>query len=345
MRPTLLLLLAALPACLAAQTPRPGQLVGVLLGSDSTPIRDAVVRATQGPRTLMGRSNAQGVYRVGDLGPGEWTVVVRRLGFSPFLDRLTFDPAGMRRDYVLRELVATLDPVLVAEGWTGVRGIVGDVRSLAPLAGARVTLIGGDTTARTDSAGRFALPLSAGRAVALRVDREGFAPQLLTATVPRDGYLEFDLPLDTLRDAQRSQVVWEDLDRRLRFATPRAAHVGRDELAASDAVRLDAALNESPSLVSRGVIVTRAACVLVDGVPRPGLSVDGILSADVEFVEVYPAGTDLSRTLVLRWPPRAECGSPGATQRGAMGGLVRGGTRRGLDPQLAEFVVVWTRPR
>lgn len=333
------------PALLGAQTPRAGMLTGRLIGPDSTPVRDAMVRATRGPRTVLARSNADGVYRLTGLGAGEWTVAVRRLGFTPFVERVDFDARGMRRDYILRELVVTLDPVLVAERWSGVRGVVGDIRYLSPLPDARVRVVGGDTITRTDGAGRFAVALAPGAEVVLRIEREGYARQLVTATVPRDGYVELDVPMDTLRDARRDQLVWEDLDRRLKFATVRAARVGREELARSDASRLDAALNEAPSAVRAGVTVTRAACLFIDGVPRPGMTVDAVLAGDVEFVEVYPPGADLTNTLALRWPPRAECGAPGGFQRGGAGAAVRPGSRRGTDPQLAQFVVVWTRPR
>ncbi len=337
------LALVAIPA--RAQTPREGMLTGRLIGPDSTPVRDAIVRATQGPNTVIARSNDQGVYRLTGLYAGQWTITARRLGFSPFMDRVFFDPRGMRRDYLMRELVATLDPVLVTDRWTGVRGVVGDIRFLSPLADARVEVLGGTDGVRTDSAGRFAVPLAPGTEVVLRVEREGYDRQVVTATVPATGYLELDVALDTLRGERRDQLVWADLDKRLKFATHRGAWVGREELMRSDATRLDAALTESGTLTLKGLVVTRRACLFVDGVARPGVGVDAVLAGDVEFVEVYPAGADLTNTLASRWPPRAECGAPAGFVRGGAGTAVERGSRRGTDPQFAQFVAVWTRPR
>ncbi len=337
--------LAIATASAGAQTPREGMLTGRLIGPDSLPIRDAIVRATQGPKTVLARSNDQGVYRLTGLYAGPWAIAVRRLGYSPFVDRLTFDPRGMRRDYLMRALVASLDPVLVSERWTGVRGVVGDIRFLSPLAGASVQLLGGTARVQTDSAGRFAVPLAPGTEVVLRVEREGYGRQVVTATVPTDGYLELDVAMDTLRGVRRDALVWADLDRRLKFASPRAAWVGREELARSDASRLDAALTESGTLTLKGLIVTRRACLFVDGVARPGVPVDAILAGEVEFVEVYPVGADLTNSLASRWPPRAECGAPGGSLRGGAGTAVRVGSRRGTDPQFAQFVAVWTRPQ
>ncbi len=329
-----------------AQTPRGGMLTGRLIAPDSTPVRNAIVRATQGPNTVLARSNDQGVYRLTGLYAGQWTISVRRLGYSPFVDRLMFDPRGMQRDYLMRELVATLDPVLVSERWTGVRGVVGDIRFLSPLAGASVQVMGGASSVQTDSAGRFAMPMAPGTEVVLRVEREGYDRQVVTATIPTDGYLELEVAMDTLRSVRRDALVWADLDRRLKFASsPRAAWVGREELARSDASRLDAALTASGTLTMKGLIVSRRACLFVDGIPRPGVPVDAILAGEIEFVEVYAAGADLTKTLASRWPPRAECGAPGGLMRGGAGTAVAAGSRRGTDPQFAQFVVVWTRPQ
>jgi hypothetical protein len=325
-----LLVLLCGPVAIRAQSPRPGMLTGQLIGPDSTVVPDATLRATQGARTIIARSGRDGVFRLAGLGDGEWTITVRRLGFAPVLDRVTLPPEGLRRDYIMREAVAALDPVLVSERWTGVRGIVGDIRRLTPLPGARIEVVGDEASTSSDSAGRFALPLAPGTAVLLRVEAEGFLRGMFSLVVPAEGYLDLEIPLDTMRERSRDWMALEDLDRRLRFATPRSAIVGRDEILRSDAARLDLALAESPTLTRRGIIVTRGACVFVDGVPRPGFPVDAVLAGLVEFVEVYPAGTDLSRTLAQRWPPRGICGVPTAIPRG-------------MRSQVAQFVAIWTR--
>jgi hypothetical protein len=309
-------------------------LTGQLLTGDSAVVRDATLRATQGAQTIVARSGRDGVFRLAGLGEGEWTITVRKLGFAPALDRVTLPPGGLRRDYIMREAVATLDPILVSERWTGVRGIVGDIRKLSPLDGARVEVVGEDAQTTTDASGRFALPMAPGTEVLLRVEAEGFVRGMYSLEVPAEGYLEIEIPLDTLREATRDWMAMEDLERRLKFATPRAAIVGREQILRSDATRLDDALNEAPGLTRQGIIVNRSACLFVDGIPRPGFPVDAVPAGLVEFVEVYPPESDLSNTLASRWPPRAACGAPGASQRGMSPSARR---------QLAQFVAVWMR--
>jgi hypothetical protein len=59
--------------------------------------------------------------------------------------------------------------------------------------------------------------------------------------------------------------------------------------------------------------------------------VDAIRAADVEFVEAYPEGSDLTRTLASRWPANAVCG---------IGSLARRASDRRRE---AQYVVVWLR--
>jgi hypothetical protein len=80
-----------------------------------------------------------------------------------------------------------------------------------------------------------------------------------------------------------------------------------------------------------GIFIARSTCVFVNGRPRPGLPFDALRAADIEFLEAYGPGADISRTLLARWPPDAPCGSPGPTEQGS-------------DPRWrAEYVSVWTR--
>lgn len=318
-------------APLGAQTPRPGMITGRIADTSGAPLADVSVRATQGARTVFAESNKEGVYRLTGLDGGAWVLSVRRLGFVPALDTVTMRPEGERHDVVLRAHVVTLDPVLVTEGWRGVQGVVGDARYLTPLTGASVGLVGQARAVRTDAAGRFAIPATVGDAVLLLVEVPGYAHSLVSLTVPASGYIELDVALDTLRDGRANRIVLGDLEQRLRFATPNAGFVNREELARMGSTSLLDALLDAPSLARKGIVVTRAACLFVDGVARPGMPVDLVSAGMVEFVEVYPARTELSNTLARRWPPRAVCGAPGGATRGA------------TSSQTARFVSVWTR--
>jgi Carboxypeptidase regulatory-like domain len=328
----LCVLLVPLGSALHAQQLRAGLLVGRVTDPAGASIPDAVLRATQGARTIIVEADEDGDFRIAGLAGGTWTVAVRRLGYRPIAVEVAMPAEGMRRDFTLEATTASLDPQLIAVRWTGVRGVVGDARRISPLAGARVRLLGSDAAASSDSLGNFALPLPGGRDIVLRVERAGYAARLVSVTIPLDGYLDLDVALDTTLVEPKDLWVYRDLDQRLKFATPRAVQVSREEIEATDAVSLGTALSLTPSVTERGLTIGRGACVFVNGVPRPGFPVDAILAGGVEFVEAYPPGSELTRTLALKWPPRAACGA----------GPVRtiGG---GGDRQVAQFVSVWLK--
>lgn len=318
---------------LSAQQIRPGLILGRVVDADGAGVGDAVLRATQGPRTILAYTDRDGDFRLGGLVGGAWTISVRQLGYRPLAVEVELPGEGLRRDFTIERTIAVLDPALVSAKWSGVRGVVGDARRVTALSGASIRLLGSDATASTDSAGGFALPLPGGRDVLLRVERAGFATRLVSATVPAEGYVELEIPLDTAVRAARDYWVWRDLDARLKYATPRAAQVSRQELAATDAVSLEAALARSRSVARAGVRITRGACVFVNGIARPGQPIDAIDADAVEFVEAYPPGTDLTRTLVMRWPPGGQCGVPDGSARPTASD----------SKQTAQFLSVWLR--
>ncbi|MBK7908169.1 MAG: carboxypeptidase regulatory-like domain-containing protein [Gemmatimonadetes bacterium] len=337
MRPLLLAaalcaLLAPLGSELPAQQLRPGLLVGRVTDPSGASVADAVLRATQGARTIIVEADEDGDFRITGLAGGTWTIAIRRLGYRPLAADILMPAEGLRRDFTLETTTAMLDPQLIAARWTGVRGVVGDARRITPLAGARVRLLGSDAMASSDSLGNFALQVPGGRDIVLRVERTGFASRLVSLTVPPDSYLDLDVALDTTLSAPKDALLYRDLDQRLKYATPRAVQVSREEIEGTDAVSLGTALGLTPSVTERGVAIGRGACVFVNGVARPGFPVDAILAGEVEFVEVYPPGSELTRTLSLRWPARAACGT--GTVRTAGGVAAR---------QTAQFVSVWLK--
>ena len=335
---SMLLALVVLPCAatasqLAAQSQRPGMLVGRVVDPEGTPVGNAILRATRGNRTVIAEAEDDGDFRIAGLGGGAWLLTVRRLGFAPLAVELELPASGLRRDFVLRPTTPALDPLLLAARWSGVRGVVGDARRIVPLAGATVRAMGSDAAASTDSLGNFALPLPAGRAIVLRVERMGFETRLVTASVPAEGYRVLEVPLDTAPKPAHDDWVWRELDQRLRYATPRALQVGREAIERSDAVSLGSALEGGRSVGMNRVIVTRRACLFVNGVAKPGFPVDAIRAARVEFVEAYPAGTDLTRTLAQRWPAGAICGVDDGTTT----------SLASVNRQVAQFVSVWLR--
>lgn len=329
----MLALALLLAAPLGAQQVRPGLLVGRITDPAGAPVAEAVVRATQGSRTVLAQADEDGDYRLAGLAGGKWTISIRRLGFRPAAVDVEMPVEGLRRNFTVERNSPALDPVLVAARWTGVRGTVGDARRIDPLAGASVHIVGAEQGTGTDTLGHFALPLPGGRDALLRVERAGFATRLVSVTVPADGYVELDFALDTVAEKPLDGWKWRDLDQRLKFATPRAVLVSRRDIETSEAVSLLTALQFSRQMRDRGALVDRRACVFVNGVAKPNFPLDAIMADDVEFVEAYPAGTELTRTLIMSWPTGASCG-------------VREGTSLPVSAasrQLVQFVSVWLR--
>lgn len=323
--------LAVLATGSGAQPLRPGVLTGRVLAASGGAVAEPVIRVSRGAVIHLAEGERDGDFRVDGVSVGRWQVSIRREGFEPLIVEIEMPSAGLRRDFTLVEATGTLDSALVASGWKGVRGAVSDSRGNAALVGASLRLLGGEATASTDSTGRFAMPLPAGKDFILRVGRTGYATRLVTGRTPTTGYAVVDIPLDTTDQEGTDYWIWRDLERRLRYATPRAARMTRAEIAATGAVSLGSAIEAGPSVAGRGLVVTSGTCLFVDGLPRPGATVDAIRSSDVEFVEAYPDGSDLTRTLASRWPTNAVCGS---------GGMATGPT----DPRrAAHYVVVWLR--
>lgn len=337
--PAVALLLAVLAAIAApgasvsAQAPRPGVLAGRVIDEDGQPVGQAVLRATQGAETILAYARDNGDFRIGGLEAGLWTVSVRRLGFRPIAVEVEMLPGGLQRTFTLRATRTELDPVLIAARWTGVRGVVGDARRIDPLAGASVRVMGSDAAVGSDSLGHFAVALPGGRDVLLRIERAGYQTRLVSAVVPENGYVELDIPMDTNPSKPRDYWVWRDLDQRIKFATPRAVLVSREELERTDAISLGNALPLTPAMTRAGVQINRRACVYVNGVARPNFPVDAINAGEVEFVEAYPPGSEITRTLAMRWPPGGVCGVTDGTYLPASV----------QQRQIVQYVSVWLK--
>ena len=306
-------------------------MTGRVRDSAGTPLTDVTVRLSRDSITLVTRTDAGGRFRFTRLADGDYRLSAIRVGFVPVVEQFTLTLDGVHRELVMTARATQLDSVLVRARWTGVRGVVFDARNLAPLADARVQLMGTDSVARTDADGTFALGMRRGGTAVVRVERDGFMPSLRSADIADGGYVELSLPLDTATPAPKDFIEQKDLQLRLKMAGSRAVTVTGADLRRGGALSARDAYFESTAGRSSGVRILRSTCVFVNGRPRPGFPFDALRAADIEFVEAYAPGSDNSRTLFHRWPHGAPCGAPGPSE-------VRG------DPRWrAEYVSVWLR--
>jgi hypothetical protein len=318
-----------------AQTDSSATVRGTVRTATGAPVADALVLIEQDGATISrARTLDAGTFALPRLVPGNYTLVVKRLGYTSDRQEVTAGRGITRVVSELTELPRVLASASSEAAVTGVSGVVGDFSRMEPLDGVKIFLVGGDEPVRTDVEGRFVVPTKFPGPGAIRVEREGFAPRLISYSVEEGDRVELSVLLDSGKVSDNSKWVWRDLDLRAKWRTPRTVRVPRSELAASESTNLLVALEQAASVQKSGLILTRAACVFVDGQPRPGFPIDAIRADKVEFVEAYAARTDLSRTLAQRWPPNGICGAPG-------GDLA---ARRAIETgQGVQYLAVWLR--
>ncbi len=318
-----------------AQTDSTASIRGSVRVASGEGVADALVLLEQDRLTIArARTLASGTFALPRLLPGTYDISVRRIGYTTERQSITIEAGASTWNPVLSPLPTLLDTVAVGDAWTGIIGIVGDQARMEPLDGVRITHMGGDDSITVDANGRFLLPIDRAGTGAIRVERDGFLPRLVSYTVREGERPLLTILLDSGRVSANTEYVWRDLNQRTRWSTPRTVRVSRGELAATGAHNLLVALERTPSVQASGVIITRSACIFVNGLPRPGFPVDAILTDRVEYVEAYPARTDLSRTLPQRWPAGGRCGAPG-------GDIAN---RRAIESgQGAQYVAIWLR--
>lgn len=317
-----------------AQSPVGGAVIGIVRDAAGVPLGDATVRVTRGTSTHIFTTGNNGRYRFGGLVDGVWALSAQRIGFTPFVTEVSVNADGIARDIVLTATTRTIDSVLVSARWTGVRGIVYDARRFVPLERAEATVMGSRRADSSNADGTFAIELPRGQTALVRVERAGFLPVMRSVAVEDGRYVELDIPLDTANPAPKNLMDVEDLERRLRMAGAFAVMIGREELQKTGAKSVLDAMIETPSGRRKNLVIGRDACVFVNGRARPGFPIDAVWVEDVEFIEVYPGGSELSNTLARRWPPGAPCGVPSFTPQ-------RGQTSKGR----ARVVSVWLKNR
>lgn len=324
-----MLWLVAMP--LAAQGGVAGGIEGQVTDSAGRPVGDALIVVRLEGQAREVRTDTAGAYAVPGLAPGRWSVHTRSLGFAPD-SAVVVVGAGVTRHNVRLQRVFRLDPRVIAENWTGVRGIVGN-QSYEPVPGATVTVVGERVSDRTDAGGAFAIAWAGDKSILLRVQAPGFAPRLVSARIPSRRSVELSVLLDTAAVAVASELLVGEMERRMGWSSPMATFVAREELLRAGTRDARMALESTPSFNARGLVIERNACLFVNGLPRPGFPLDALDPAMIEFIEVYTAESERLGLLASRWPPRAECGAPVTAQA----------ARWVPVQQKVKYVVVWTR--
>ncbi len=314
----------------------PATLAGVVRDSTGAPIPDAevVVRElAQGTRTnargeFTLRDIAPGAYQVWfrrlgyrsvdynwEARPGERTEVTVALHAIP----RTLDPVVVRAEEDRR-----------LKGTSSILGIVIDSAGTA-IDEAEVQLVGANRVGVTRPNGGFLFrPLPVGQYL-LRVRKLGYAPTTVTLNLvdhdDREVIIKLralPVKLDAMTIAARSGYApddhaLEDLDKRLRWQNFKTVVAGRDRLETFGTMGLDQAImglggtgaiqvaarmmqaKQVPRLFGAGEPAPRTAlpddCILLNGKTQLHQPLRTFSAAQVEMIEVYPAGTEVTGTV------------------------------------------------
>jgi len=172
---------------------------------------------------------------------------------------------------------------------------------------------GGRSPARTDSAGRFLVVAPARGSLVLRVRKLGFAPvfKTLRALAERTDTLlirrlAMSLPPAEILEGSgfgRDTFAYRDLSTRMKWRGALAGVISREELDAQGRLSLCDALPFTPTGARLGLTASTACgsvSVLLNGEQQTCTPLTAIFADQVEAIEYYPWGSELSGSLKAR---------------------------------------------
>ena len=310
-----------------------GSLTGTVADTGGRPLSavDVVVVGT----ALRTRSRADGRFLLGGIPVGAYQVIFRRLAYEPASFTLDAVPGAQHSVAVtLGPLSQRLDTVTVtAQVFNELGGVVTDSLD-RPLEDAEILVVGSGLRMRTRADGRFLfLDVAPGKYL-LRVRKLGYRPHQRSLEMLRRLERNITAKLSPLAReltpvvirAQsgfdpRAEVIQRDFETRRKMAGSHADFLTQEELARLGRTRLDFAIRETAAGIN-AKMMGRTACVLEDGFKPASGSYDNrgmnessaiasYFADQVDAVEIYPAGTELSMTACARFGAIRGCNCDG----------------------------------
>ena len=290
-------------------------------GVDSAAIAGATIEIA-GPRlTRSVRSDEAGKFWFGAVPAGSYRLLVMRVGYAAIRQDVAVGdgPADLR--IVMSPEAQDLRAIVTRANVTAVYGGIGAVgpttnaqgeKTMTAVKGATVQVLGSRKTAVTDSLGRFFVELGKPGRFIIRVTSPGLAVQLFTVDVPRNKAIDVSRLMDSVRmEAPNGrEYLWGEMDRRIGWRAMNSALVSGAELRELGGSLTDA-VQRSKGMTLRGMRIGETTCVFVDGMPKPGFSLDAFRIEEVEAVELYGPRGDPTNSLNSSWPAGAPCGASG----------------------------------
>jgi hypothetical protein len=171
-----------LPTTTIRANPGASIFAGVVRDTRQIGVQGADVTLSKLQKRVM--TDDDGRFRLDGVPAGKYVVRVRRLGFVPLEAEIEVAKDGGTAELTLAPLSRYLAPTIVTATAGGLGGAVGDT-GYASVADAVVRVLGNDWTARTDSEGRFFMPVPSGSYM-VSITKPSFRDRVVSVTIPAD---------------------------------------------------------------------------------------------------------------------------------------------------------------
>ncbi len=320
-RASIALLAFAIARPIAAQDPGAPNVTGRVASAVGAPLPGVEVRIDG--FSQVAQTDNDGAYRFVGAPKGVHTLRFRRIGYLPAAVAVNVPDIT---DSVRVEMVPSrqsLDTVKVSAHAMVVAGIVVD-QSNHPVPGASIDVIGSaKLSATADDGGWFSFAAVHNGPIIVRARKAGytFATHSLDLEDSRGLVLHMQTLPANLSSSKTltlsgfdntASYIWTETQQRLARRDSRSIIISREELAAYGSLPLGEAIRQSDAasyIRSELLAANDYVCALEDGHRGLGnTSLDTFSTEDVDFVELYPPGTDASGS-VARYLRDAGCRS------------------------------------
>lgn len=258
------------------------------------------------------RTGRDGAFAFVNAPKGPQVLLFRLLGYLPTKTEVRVpnsDPA----EITMLPTPRNLDTVRVTASLNVLAGVVVDHKD-RPIPGASVEMLSGtSTSATTDSSGWFTFASVRSGTVLVRARKLGYS--VLTTSIRLEDWRGLVIHLEPIDDnmsaskmedasgfGNTNTFVWRETQQRLAMKGARAVVIPREELAPFDDYPLSQAIVRTPSGATETADLNAAMsniCVLLNGKNTVGpSSLGNFRTEEVEFVELYPPGTEASGSIV-----------------------------------------------
>lgn len=349
---TIGLILTGLPI-LASGQESVGALRGVVRNETGRPIEYALVVLDPAGAARQVRTDREGRFDILGPAPGQNAIRVMFVGYRPHESTVSVPAGGVVDiEVTLERLAVDLPGVEVTARRTGLYGSVIARDSLLPVPDARIEVLGARASDTTGADGVFNFPKLKPGSYLVRVRHTAFESRIVSIVVPAEGGTRIDLVVERgllSRDAHMEQL-YRELDERVHWMGTTAAMISREELKGPVTTGLDAAVFRVPQVLQAGFYPARegweGACLFVDGIPRPRMTIRDFPIEQIEAIEIYGppmSRSDPTRTLESRWPRGQQCGFADGPTPAFARGASDGPFRLSRNAVRTQFVVIWLR--